>query len=221
MSARSEVPLEFISQQSNKHIDRPFRFRRRFVAIAALALAVCLSLAFSQQLLWWMGSLLVDAEPPQKADIEIVLGGDYSGNRIMKGCEVLRAGLVPRALVSGSGLFYGEHESVLAIRLATARGCPSETLVPFKYPANSTADEAAHLIPELHRLNSRKVLLVTSPSHTARAARIFRRLAPEIEFHAVASIDRRWNNGYWWKTREGRKVWLLESVKTIAGFMGL
>jgi uncharacterized SAM-binding protein YcdF (DUF218 family) len=177
-------------------------------------------LIFSQRILWGIGEVLVGAGAPQKADMEVVLGGDATGNRIMKGCELIRSGYVPHALVSGGGNYYGNHESTLEIEFAINRGCPPDYFIPVEFNATSTLDEAQHVILELRRAGARKVLIVTSPSHTARAARIFHRLAPDIEFHAVACRDRKWNQGYWWKTREGRKLWLLESVKTFADFLG-
>jgi uncharacterized SAM-binding protein YcdF (DUF218 family) len=61
-----------------------------------------------------------------------------------------------------------------------------------------------------------KYLLVTSDFHTARASRIFRREGPRLELHAISAADPDWQNGQWWKNREGRKIWFSEAVKTIA-----
>ncbi len=123
--------------------------------------------------------------------------------------------------MSGSGEFYGFHESRLAIDFASARGCPADFFIPWTYPAKATTDELDSVVAEFRRLGVHSVLLVTSPSHTARATRVLRRIAPDLEIHTVASADRYWNHGYWWKSREGRKLWLLESAKTIADFLRL
>jgi uncharacterized SAM-binding protein YcdF (DUF218 family) len=179
------------------------------------------ALIFSQQILWSLGAILVHSETPQQADMELVLGGDASGGRILKACQLLQAGYAPRVMVSGQGSYYGTHESVLAIRLAVSQGCPEAAFLPFRYPATSTLEEAAHVVPELRKLGVRKLLVVTSPSHTARALRVFHRLAPDLEVHTVASVDRKWNSGYWWKSREGRKIWIMEAAKTVADFVGL
>ena len=72
---------------------------------------------------------------------------------------------------------------------------------------------------ELRELGVHKYLLVTSPSHTARASRIFRREGAGLEVHPVSAPDPYWQNGEWWKNREGRKIWLLETVKTIADYL--
>jgi uncharacterized SAM-binding protein YcdF (DUF218 family) len=196
---------------------------KRWIAASGISLLLLIAgtMFFSRQILWEMGALLVAAETPQKSDIELVLGGDATGSRILKACELLEGGYAHRVMVSGEGSYYGTHESVLAINLAVSQGCPREDFLPFKFPATNTVEEAEHVIPELRKLGVHKLLIVTSPSHTARAGRAFRRLAPDLEIHTVASSDRRWNGGYWWKTREGRKAWLLESVKTVADFIGL
>jgi uncharacterized SAM-binding protein YcdF (DUF218 family) len=77
-------------------------------------------------------------------------------------------------------------------------------------------DEARADIQQLRALGVHKYILVTSPYHTARAARIFRREGVGLEMHTVSAPDPYWRNGEWWKTREGRKLWFLESVKTMA-----
>lgn len=190
-------------------------------AILLLLLVTGFLFSFSGAILWKLGAVLVDTEPPQKADAIEVLGGDYFGNRILKACELVREGYAPKAIVTGGGTFYGKHESQLEIAFAGTCGCPADFFIPTGYPAVSTVDEVMHLLPELHRLGVHKLLLVTSPSHTARATRVFRRLAPDIEIHPIASRDANWNNGYWWKTRQGRKTWFFETAKGIADFLGI
>jgi uncharacterized SAM-binding protein YcdF (DUF218 family) len=70
-------------------------------------------------------------------------------------------------------------------------------------------------------MNVHSYLLVTSPEHTARAGRVFHRVAPDLEMHVIAAPDINWNGGRWWEKREGRKAWLLESGKTIADWFRL
>ncbi len=194
---------------------------RRALRPAAILVLIVSAAVFSQSILFSMGAILVTSETPQKADTIEVLGGDYSGNRVMKGCELVRAGFAPKAFTTGDALFYGAHESQLAIDFAGAHGCPADYFIRTDFPAVSTVSELTHLTSALRALGMHKVLLVTSPSHTARATRIFRRLAPDLEIHTVASDDPKWNNGYWWKTREGRKTWLFEIIKTGADFFGI
>jgi len=187
---------------------------------AVLFLAV-LAFIFSDPLLRALGNLLVVNEPPQKADLVEVLGGDYRGDRILKGCELVRNGFAPHALVTGSAGFFGILESQGAVQFAVRHGCPESYFIIGDYAALSTTDEVIDIVPRLRRLNARKILLVTSPTHTARALRVFHRYAPGIEVHPVAADDPFWNGGLWWKSREGRKRWLLEATKTVADYLRL
>lgn len=161
-----------------------------------------------------LGEMLVDTQPPFQADMIVVIGGDWYGNRILKGAELARQGFAPYVLVSGAGYFYGRYECDLAVPFAVQHGYDEKYFVKLLYPASSTLDEARAVVPELRRRNVKRYILVTSEFHTARAGRIFRHTAPDLEMHVVASQDTlHWNN--WWKEREGRKIFLLEWTKTM------
>lgn len=189
--------------------------RLAILAVAVLCVAALL-LVFSHRVLWSLGAVLDSSEPPQKADMIVVIGGDTRGNRILKAAELVRAGYGPKVLVSGQGAMYGRHESDMAVDFAVEHNYPRDEFIPFRYPALSTVDEAAADIRQLRELGVHKYLLVTSAYHTARAARIFRRQGADLEVHIVSAPDPYWQNGEWWKSREGRKLWFLEFVKTIA-----
>ena len=197
--------------------------RKRGLALFGL-IAFVLSVAafvFSNQILLGLGAILVNAGPPEKADIVVVLGGDWMGNRILKGAELARAGYVPLVLASGIGGLYGHHESDLAIDFAVSKGYPRDEFVALHYPALSTLDEARAVVRELHARGVHRYLLVTSEFHSARAGRIFRREARDMDLHVVAAATPVWGNGAWWKDREGRKIWLNEFMKTMADFLGI
>ena len=191
--------------------------KRRVAVFGAVALcAAALLLVFSHRILWSLGAILDGSEPPQKADMIVVIGGDARGNRILKAAELVREGYGPKVLVSGQGAMYGRHEADMAVDFAVAHNYPRDEFIPFRYPALSTVDEAAADIRQLRELGVHKYLLVTSAYHTARAARIFRREGAGLELHTISAPDPYWQNGEWWKSREGRKLWFLEFTKTLA-----
>jgi uncharacterized SAM-binding protein YcdF (DUF218 family) len=82
-------------------------------AVQALALvlvaAVVLGLIFHNALLAGMGSYLVNADSPEKADMALVLAGDGDGNRILKAAQLARQGYVSKILVSGPSGIYGQY----------------------------------------------------------------------------------------------------------------
>jgi uncharacterized SAM-binding protein YcdF (DUF218 family) len=196
------------------------RLSRR--AIVYLSVSLCLiviAAVFSQRILWATGSMLVNSESPRKADIAVVLGGDYMGNRVLKAAELVREGYAPKLILSRGMRFYGQNESEAAAELAVRRGYDRKTMICLTTPVDSTSDEARTMVPKLREMGVHSVLLVTSPSHTARAARVFRRAAPDMEIHPVAAPDPHWCRGYWWTNRECEKTFFFESVKTLADFL--
>ena len=151
----------------------------------------------------------------------VVIGGDYTGERILKGAELERDGYAPAVFISGAGSMYGFHETDLAMAFVRDHGYTTEKFVQFRYPAASTVDEAQHVIPQLRAMGVHRYLLVTSPEHTARAGRVFRRIGPDLEVRVVASPNPVWNGGRWWVTRGGRKLWLTEATKAVADWFRL
>lgn len=174
---------------------------------------------FGDHILWSMGAFLTSREAPQKADIIVVIGGDFRGSRILTAAELVHKGYAPKVLVSGAGAVYGFHESDLAIEFAVKHGYPRDSFIGFHYPALSTVEEARADIAQLRLLGVHKYLLVTSDYHTRRAGRIFRREAQDLEEHTIGAPDRYWADGRWWTNREGRKIWFDETVKTFADYL--
>lgn len=161
------------------------------------------------------------SEAPVKADIIVVLAGDSAGNRILKAAELVRQGFAPKALVDGPYGTYGLHESDLAIPFAVRHGYPESYFIAFQNDARSTEAEADAVLRELRRRNLHRIEIVTSDFHTRRAAKIFRAKARDLEIHMVAAPDRDFTAGGWWKTRDGRKVFATEWMKTVATWLGI
>ncbi len=173
---------------------------------------------------WWLtglGRLLVRDEGPAHADIAVVLAGDYSGHRILRAAELVKQGYVPQVLVSGPNMMYGSYECDLAIPFAVQRGYPESWFIRAPNEARSTREEAAAILPDLRRRGVHRFLLVTSDYHTARAARIYRAAASDLEVRVVAAPDEYFTPGGWWHNREGRKIFLVEWMKTVANALGM
>ncbi len=198
------------------------RFRSAAVRIAVISTAIVILLAATHSL--WLAALgraLVHADAPVHADIAVVLAGDGAGYRIMKAAELARQGYVPKVLVSGPPYFYGFHECDLAIPFAVRRGCPQDLFIALPNEANSTTEEAAAVLAELRRRGVRRALVVTSDYHTARASRIYRRLAGGIDFEMIAARDRYFTAEGWWHSRPACKVFAMEWIKTLAAVVGM
>jgi uncharacterized SAM-binding protein YcdF (DUF218 family) len=167
-----------------------------------------------------MGDMLVRHDEPFQADAISVLGGDWFGDRVLKAGELIRGGYAPVALVSGNGYLYGKFESELAIQFAVAHGYDAKYFREVKYPCNSTREEAQAVVRELRTMHVKRLLLVTSAFHTARAGRIFAAEAPEFELRVIPSQDTLlWQQ--WWTTRESRKTFLMEWTKSVTARFGI
>jgi uncharacterized SAM-binding protein YcdF (DUF218 family) len=204
-------------------VHRPRAFKLKlFLALAVFALIVVLARA-----LWlpWLGYLLIHEDGPAKADLAVVLAGDFYGHRIEKAAELVRAGYVPAALVSGPSGAYGNYECDLAIAYMVRKGYPAIWFIRLPNDGLSTREEAAAVIPELRRRGVRSVLVVTSDYHTARARRVYgaleRGVAEAPAVRVVAAPDEFFRADSWWRSRPGRKIVLMEWCKTFADALGM
>jgi uncharacterized SAM-binding protein YcdF (DUF218 family) len=200
------------------------RFRFPKTAVAAVLVILVLVLAPA----WWLtlvGRALVRDDGPARADMALVLAGDYFGHRILKGADLVRQGYVPAVMVSGPAGMYGVHEDQLAIAFAVQKGCPRQWFIPAPNDAVSTETEAQTIVPELRRRGVHRYLLVTSNYHTARAARTFRaaqrKLGADLEIRVVAAPDEYFRPESWWRERQGRKQFFFEFTKTLASALGI
>jgi len=201
--------------------------RRNFLLRSLLTLAaLALVLYFSAPI--WLGALgraLVFDEGPAPADAALVLGGDFTGARILRAAQLVRSGFVPVVLVSGPVGMFGLNEADAAIHFITARGCPAEWFIPVRHTATSTREEANVLLAELARRNLHSVDIVTSNFHSRRARRVFLEVekqrggGPRIRMIAAADPD--YDPASWWRTREGRKTAFYEWTKTVTSLLGI
>ena len=198
----------------------------RILKAAFIVAVVCAATAASAS--WWLpalGQALVYDDGPGPADIAVVLGGDHYGLRILAGADLVRRHYVPAVLVSGPAGNYGFTEDELAIPFAVKRGCPAEWFIGWPHEARSTYGEAHAVLPELRRRGVHRYLLVTSNHHTRRARYTFLKVQRELgiimDFRVVAAPDQHFSPHLWWREREARKIFLSESTKTVASWLGL
>jgi uncharacterized SAM-binding protein YcdF (DUF218 family) len=192
--------------------------RKLAIGLAVAAITVYLT---RDPLLGSLGSYLVQADPPVKADVALVLAGDGRGERILKAAQLAREGFVPKVLVSGPDGNYALHECDLAIPFAVKAGYPESYFVHFENDARNTREEARLAAAAIRKMGAHRVLVVTSDFHTRRAARMYRSAAPDLEISVVAAQDKYFSAGGWWHHREGQKTFLYEWMKTVASWVNL
>ncbi len=183
-----------------------------------MLLALAIGLAYGSRASWLtrMGELLIKSDPLEKADIVVVLAGDLHGERILLAAELVAKGYAPRVLVSGPTNYFGIAEHELSIPFAVARGASEEIFDGFPIEAHSTLEEASRLDRELRRRGIAKALVVTSNFHTRRARYIFHKHgSKDVDYVFVAADYPDFRPEDWWRSRQGRKVFVLESLKTL------
>jgi uncharacterized SAM-binding protein YcdF (DUF218 family) len=178
-----------------------------FLAFAVLAAVFFFTIA---------GPYLVHADEPTKAQVAVVLAGDTTGQRILRGAELKRMGLVDTVLVSGGPWIYGTFESDLAVRFAVAKGFPENYFEPLHDEVKSTQAEAHSILLHLKRRGIQSALIVTSDYHTRRSGLIWHYMAPWLNLRLVAAKDLVFRPEDWWRDREASKHVYSEWTKLLA-----
>jgi len=196
--------------------------RSRVVRLLISVLVVSVLAAVTHTL--WMpplGRALVHSDAPVRADAALVLAGDFYGKRILRAAGLVREGYAPKVLVSGPAGMFGYYECDLAIDFAVKQGYSRDLFVRLPNTALSTTEEAAALLPGIRRMGIRRLLVVTSDYHTARSLRVYRAAAPDLEIRTVAAPDEHFRPDAWWRSRQSRKIFLMEWSKTVAHWAGM
>ena len=167
-----------------------------------------------QATLSYLGEYLVASQPPQSADLILVLAGDFWGPRVLKGADLVAQGYAPLALISGTP-YEGRPEGELAIEFLAKQNYPTRLFQSFGHNAGSTIEEALVLCPELERRGVRRVLLVTSSYHSRRAAIVFRLFCPGVQFITIAAPDPHYHPNGWWEYPDSRKLFFAEWRKIL------
>lgn len=169
-----------------------------------------------------VGSFLDTGGAPVPADVIVVLAGGWTGERVLKAGELVRAGFAPVAILdSPKGLLYGASECELARGLAARHGYPREMFDCLEMNATSTREEAAKVAAELKRRGVKKCLVVSVRSHMRRAERLMRRATPGVDLHFTGAENPFYQLDRWHKTREGRKAIFLEWFKNVTDLFGI
>ena len=177
-----------------------------------IALAAVLAI-FREPLLRRLGAMLVVQDPDAPAEAIVVLSGSIP-DRILHAVDLYKAGLAPQIVLTrevempgleqlrARGVEIPERHEINR-SIARQLGVPEEAMVTVEPRAASTISEVAVLLPELRRRGIRSILLVTSKTHTRRAALIFATLSGgDIEVRVSPTPYDPFSPDDWWKRRE-------------------
>jgi uncharacterized SAM-binding protein YcdF (DUF218 family) len=191
------------------------RWRRWLKRVAALALGVLLiGLVAARPVARWIPQTLIERSAPARADALVVLAGDHRGERIDFAARLWEAGHVPEGpfLVSG-GQIYGETTWAELMRArAEERGIPAGR-IRLQAKSTTTAEDARFSAEVLGLPPGSRLILVTSPWHSERAAEHFREALGEgVEVLSCPSPER---EGDWWNDAEDARDLATELLKRL------
>lgn len=203
--------------------------KRRLIRSAIILAPILILSTFA---LSRLGAFLVREDPVQKADAIIVLGGTMY-ERQLEAIDLYRAGVAPRIYLFREIADYGELELMargvtylrsvdIQIDVMTRLGIPREAIAILD-EANSTADEADHVLDLVTREHFPRIIVVTSKQHTRRARLVMnRRLAPiGTTLMVRATRYDKSDAEHWWRNRSTLRFTLFESQRLFGYWIGV
>jgi uncharacterized SAM-binding protein YcdF (DUF218 family) len=160
---------------------------RPLLAVVTVGLGLLWSVVAFTPLSGRLAAGLVRADPMAPADAVLVLGsrlqsdGDFTPQaegRLLRGLELLAEGLAPRLILTEQPPLTVRHETS-ARRLMNGLRLEGELLAVG--PTNNTHDEAVAAAALCRSRGWTRLLVVTSPTHTARAC-------PTVERQGIAVV---------------------------------
>ncbi|NQU16564.1 MAG: YdcF family protein [Candidatus Saganbacteria bacterium] len=163
-----------------------------------------------------MAGFLIVQDDLKKADAIIVLSGDGNGERMEQGAKLYKDGYAKYVLISGGQLYWKITYADIIRQHAESLGVPRSAIL-VEDRSESTYENAKLSIPALVDKKIKSIILVTSPTHTRRAIRTFRRLfnPAGIEVIVYPVQKSRFSKKGWWRRHEDTQLVVFEYIKLI------
>jgi uncharacterized SAM-binding protein YcdF (DUF218 family) len=213
-----------VKEQSE--ITAPTRRGRRWLrAIGALVLVAGVFYVVSPTVLTAVGEQLIHVDPLERADAIIVLASRLE--RIIEAAGLYQQGYAPMVLLTREQRDSAEQllidrkvvESGEEQRrqVLIALGVPADAIVLLDDLVTSTVDEARAFAGWARSHPVRRLIVVTSPIHTARARLTFARALEHLPVTIIvrpASMAR-FQSATWWRARDTLRDGVLEWQKLL------
>jgi len=166
-----------------------------------------------------MANYLVVQDKLEKADVIIVLGGDNNGERVSQGIRLYKEGFAKHLLMSGGSLAWKLTCAQWMKRQAVESGVPAAVIL-LQDRSRSTIEDAKFSLPIIKNYGFKSVILVTSPTHSRRAAKVFRRVFPRegIKVIIYPAQKSEFNPHRWWTRHEDTAYVVWEYVSLVLYF---
>ncbi|ASA23800.1 YdcF family protein [Paenibacillus donghaensis] len=162
------------------------------------------------------GRFLPYSQPPQQADVIIVLSG--GAERVEKAVELYNTGYAPFLILSNSKQANTSQGDMLQTALALK---VNENAILTEEAATSTYENATLTLPIMKEKGFTSAIVVSSDFHMRRVKFIFDHVYKNsaIELTYVSS-DSGYNSKAWWKGAYNREKTYTEYIKMIGNALG-
>jgi uncharacterized SAM-binding protein YcdF (DUF218 family) len=190
---------------------------KRLLAVAGIVILMILAAPFA---LNYLGQRLIVSEPLVKADAIVVLGGSANGERVVEAVKLYRAGYAPYLLMSGGPLAWKLTDAEWMKKQAEESGVPAGRIL-LQDRSRSTLEDGKFSLPIVKQHGFRSIILVTSPQHTRRAGRVFRKMFGREGIKVVVrpAAGSEFNPDRWWRRYEDRALVVWEYLSSVLYFL--
>jgi uncharacterized SAM-binding protein YcdF (DUF218 family) len=190
-----------------------FRFIKILIAFVILAALLFIGHSF---ILEKMGRYLYYKDEIKPADVIVILAGEET-ERVEYGVKLFREGWARknRMILAGGPLVWKYTWASLMKEHAISLGIPKKAIL-LEDKSRTTEEDAIFTKDILNKYGYKSCILVTSPYHSRRATKIFRKVMGDKITMLSAPSDKSWFSfDEWWKRGRDRRYVLSEYSKFI------
>ncbi|MDD5383049.1 MAG: YdcF family protein [Candidatus Margulisbacteria bacterium] len=188
-------------------------------ALAVIVIVLIAGFSLYPFMLEGAASFLIVRERITPADLIVVLAGDDNGERVTEGVKLYREGYARKLLMSGGPLAWEMTAAEVMKRQAEKMGIPGGA-ISLQDRSKSTLEDAEFSLPIVKGSGARSVILVTSPTHSRRALRVFKKVFSRERIRVVSCPARvtKFKLPRWWERHEDTQAVVSEYVALVFYF---
>lgn len=170
-----------------------------------------------------VGAAITHEDPLEAADAIVVLSGDEA-TRPFRAAALYREGWAPMValpfeeLPPTAQLGLVPTSTSVALQVLLDSGVPADSIVVLSrdQPVTSTRDEATAVRTLVAERGLSRLIIVTSPFHTARARYTFRKALPsDVDIRMSAAREWQYDTERWWESETGIADYGIELLKWV------
>lgn len=190
------------------------KIRMILIIICLLAVGILLLL---KPILTFTADFLIIREKPSKADVIVVLAGEFTGERINYAVDLYKKGYAKKLLLTGWSPSRIADTAFTMKEQALKMGVPEDAFL-METESTSTYENAlfSNKIIEDNAFGS--VILVTSTYHSRRAKYIFQKiLDKKIKIISCPADVSYFKPESWWSNKKGKRT-LIDEYEKLIGY---